>query len=582
MESKSLRQPIVCVLGHVDHGKTSLLDQIRGTSYAKSEAGGITQRIGATDIDAVRIEKIAKDILRGGRIKIPGLLFIDTPGHVAFSNMRARGGALADIAILVIDINEGIMPQTTESINILKKLKTPFVVAANKIDAIDLFTDVKSKTFSEFIKLQRQEYRDELDRKIYDLVNQLYQAGFSADRYDRITDFSRTLAIVPISAKYGFGIPDLLMTVTGLAQRYLESKISTKSTDGLGTVIEVKRESSIGTILDTVLYQGKLKVGDQIAVNTVEGQKLTKVKSMQVNKGRKASSLVERERVSAAIGVRVVISDRLDVISGSPLIVVKKDPKKAFEEIRKESKININLSQNGVLVKADALGSLEALCYELNQSGISVRQTGIGNITKRDIMDAATVPKAEERVVIGFNVDVLPEARDAGMTADLGIVTGNVIYSIVQQTQEWIKKKRLEYEEMKKSSYPVPARIVIMEDHIFRTTKPVIAGVKVLSGRIKVGDTLIKSDGRYGGTIKSIRENEMSVKFAEGGSEVSVAIDGVTMNRQIHPGETLYVDMTEEAVKQIRDLNLDAESLKTLEEIIKIKRKENIFWGTKA
>ncbi|MCL4314846.1 MAG: translation initiation factor IF-2, partial [Candidatus Thermoplasmatota archaeon] len=368
----------------------------------------------------------------------------------------------------------------------------------------------------------------------------------------------------------------------GLSQRFLESKIAAKSSDGLGTVMEVRRETSVGTILDAVLYQGKLKVGDQIAVNTLEGPALTKVKSMQVNKGRKASSLVERERVSAAIGVRVVISDKLDVLSGSPLIVVKKDPKKAFDEIRKESRVNINLSQNGILVKADALGSLEAICYELNQNGIPVRQTGIGNIARRDVMDVSTIQKAEERVIIGFNVDILPEAKEAGMTADIGIITGNVIYSIVQQTQEWIRRKHHEYEEMKKSSYPVPARIAIMEDHVFRIAKPVIAGVKVLSGRIKVGDTLIKSDGRYGGTIKSIRDNEMSVKFAEGGSEVSVAIDGVTMNRQIHPGETLYVDMTEDAVKQIRDLNLDAESIKTLEEIIKIKRKENIFWGTKA
>ena len=582
MESKTLRQPIVCVLGHVDHGKTTLLDYIRGTTFAKNEAGGITQRIGATDIDAQKIEKIAKDILKGGRLRIPGLLFIDTPGHVAFSNMRARGGALADIAVLVVDVNDGVMPQTVESMNILKKFKTPFVVAANKLDLIDLYVDAKNRTFGDFLKMQRQEYVDALDAKIYNLVSELFQNGFNADKYDRITDFSKTISIVPISAKNGIGIPDLLMVISGLAQRYLEAEISVKSGNGLGTVIEVKRESSVGTVLDTVLYQGKLKVGDAIAVNSAEGPRLTKIKSMQVNRGRKATSLAERERVSAATGVRIVISDRIDVISGSPLIVVKKDPRHAFEEIRKQSSVNINLAPNGVLVKADALGSLEALCYELNQNGISVRQAAIGDVSKRDVLDVSTLPKAEDRIILGFNVNLLPDAKEASMTADIGIVAGEVIYSIVQQTQEWIKQRKSEFEEMKKSSYPVPSRIVIMEDHIFRTTKPVIAGVKVMSGRIKVGDSLIKSDGRYGGLIKSIRDEEISKKFAETGSEVSVAIDGVTINRQIHPGETLYVDMNEEAVKHVREMNLDSETLKTLEEIIKIKRKENMFWGTRA
>ncbi len=582
MESKTVRQPIVCVLGHVDHGKTTLLDQIRGTTFAKNEAGGITQRIGATDIDAANIEKIAKDILKGGKLKIPGLLFIDTPGHVAFSNMRSRGGALADIAVLVIDINDGLMPQTIESINILKKFKTPFIVAANKIDLVDFFIDNKCKTFGEFIKGQRQEYIDALDKKMYDVVNQLFQQGFSADKYDRITDFTKIVSLVPISAKHGIGIPDLLMVISGLAQRYLESNISVKSDNGLGTVIEVKRETSIGTVLDTILYQGKLKVGDAVAVNTADGPRLTKVKSMHVNRGRKVTSLAERERVSAATGVRVVISDRIDVISGSPLIVVKKDPRHAFGEIRKQSTVNINLNANGVLVKADALGSLEALCFELNQNGINVRQALIGSISKRDVLDVSTIPKGEDRLILGFNIDILPDAKEASMTADIGIVTGNIIYSIVKQTQDWIKQKKYEYEELKKSSYPMPCRIVIMEDHIFRTTKPVIAGVKVMSGRIKVGDTLIKPDGRYGGTIKSLRDEELSKKYAESGSEVSAAIEGVTINRQIHPGETLYVDMNEEAVKQIRDLELDQESLKTLEELIKIKRKENMFWGTRA
>ncbi len=582
-KEKALREPIVCVLGHVDHGKTTLLDAIRGTSVAKAEAGGITQRIGATEIDALSIEKTAKDLLRGGKLKIPGLLFIDTPGHVAFSNMRARGGSLADIAILVIDINEGLKPQTIESINILKKFKTPFVIAANKIDGIDLFRPSKNTTFKEFLKDQRPEYVEGLESKLYNLVSAIYSQGFSADRYDRIGDFSKTLAIVPVSAKLGIGVSDLLMMLSGLAQRFLESEISLKSDDsGAGTVIEVKVESSVGTTLDTVLFQGKIRRGDSIALNTSEGPKVTKIKALYVNAGRNKKDLKERERVSAAAGIRLLIADKYEVIPGSPLFVVKGDATEQLRTILEESKPNIQLASDGIMVKADALGSLEAVCYELAEQDIKIRTASIGNVTRRDIVDAATMNNPLDRIIVAFNVSVLPEAKSASLGTDVAILNGNIIYSLVDQTQKWKEMKKNELEEERLGSMPIPSKIVIMPEYIFRTTKPVIVGVRVTSGRIKVGDSLIKADGRYGGTIKSIRDGEVSKKFAESGSEVAVAIDGVTLHRQILPSEALYVDITENVVRDLRKNNMDSDTMQTLEEIIKIKRKENIFWGTKA
>jgi translation initiation factor 5B len=582
-KNKGFRQPIVCVLGHVDHGKTTLLDAIRGTSIAKGEAGGITQRIGATDIDAARIERIAKDLLKGSKLKIPGLLFIDTPGHVAFANMRSRGGALADIAILVVDINDGIMPQTAESINILKKFKTPFIVAANKIDLIDLYRSSKSKLVLEALKEQREEYLDALDKKLYNLVSSLFSYGFSSDRYDRISDFSKTLAIVPLSAKSGLGIPDLLMVISGLAQKFLENDISVKGNEsGLGTIIEVKIESSLGTTLDTILYQGKIKRGDTIALDTKNGPKTTKVKALFVNSGRTMKDLKERERINAAAGIRILISDKYEVIPGSPLMVIKDDPSEAFKYIIDQSKPNVKLSEDGVTVRADALGSLEAISYELAQNGIHIRNASIGDITRRDITDISTINNPLDRVIVGFNVSILPEARNSSMSTDIAIINGNVIYSLVDECKKWIQSKAHELEEIRKDSMPIPSKITIMPEYIFRSTKPVIVGVRVHSGRIKVGDSLIKSDGRYGGVIKSIREGEISKKFAEAGTEVAVAIDGVTLNRQILPGETLFVDINENVVRNLRQNSLDPETMKTLDEIIRIKRKDNIFWGTKA
>jgi translation initiation factor 5B len=582
MDKRQYRQPIVCVLGHVDHGKTSILDAIRGTSVAKKEAGGITQRIGATNIDVSEIEEKARGLLGHGKLKIPGLLFIDTPGHVAFANMRARGGALSDIAILVVDINEGFKPQTIESINILKKFKTPFVVAANKIDLVPLYTPVKNVTFQQAMKVQRQEYVDELEKRLYDLVNRFYEFGITSERYDRISDFSRTVAIVPMSAKAGIGISEILMVIAGLAQRYLEENIKFMQTKGRGTIIELMREESIGTILDTVLYQGVLHKGDTVAINTRSGPAVTKIKAMLVNSKGKTKKLVEKNTVESASGVRLLMADRLDVVSGSPVIAVDGDPSNAFSEILEESQVNITLSEHGVTVKADALGSLEAIAYELKEKGISIRSAQVGDINKRDITDAATLNDPMDRIIIGFNVQFLPEAQDAAAASDVGVKVGDVIYSLIQDTEEWLSRRRMQLDEGRKQRMPMPAKISILPQYIFRAAKPVIVGVKVQSGRIKVGDSLIKADGRFAGTVRSIREGENSKQFADAPAEVAVSIDGVTLNRQIFPEEPLYVDIPEGVVKELRNDPLDKDTMNTLDEIIQIKRKENIFWGTRT
>ncbi|QRF76264.1 putative translation initiation factor IF-2 [Thermoplasmatales archaeon] len=582
MDNKTIRQPIVCVLGHVDHGKTTILDAIRGTTQASREAGGITQRIGATQIDVSTIIRGTKNLLTNSSLKIPGLLFIDTPGHVAFANMRARGGALADIAILVVDVNEGLMPQTIESMNILKKYRTPFVIVANKIDLVPLVTDVSNSSFSQFIKKQRDEYRDELDKRIYDLVNAIYVQGFSSDRYDRVTDFSKTIAIIPASAKLRIGIQDVLVMLAGLSQRYLEKEISVVSGEARGTIIEVKIESSVGTTLDTILYQGNLKTGDLIAINTKEGPKLTRVKALLVNKTGDQKGLKEKKTVSAAAGVRILISDKVEVIAGSPLIEVTGSPESAFMEIEKESKTNIELSIHGISVKAEALGSLEAISYELSQRNIPIRNATIGDITRRDVTDVATLNDPMERLIIGFNVNVTDDARDSVLSTDIGILIGNIIYSLMDQAEKWLKDRETQIREARKQEKSLPAKFTIMPENIFRATKPVIVGVHIEGGSIKVGDRLIKSDGRYGGSIKSIRDGETSKKYADAPSEVAVAIEGVTLNRQIFPGESLYVDIPESVVKELRESNSDAATMSILDETIKIKRKENIFWGTRA
>jgi len=280
---KKIRQPIIAVLGHVDHGKTTMLDKIRNTRVAEKEAGGITQHIGATEVPIEVVKQLAGSLLSlwKGEIRLPGLLFIDTPGHEAFTSLRARGGSLADLAILVVDINEGFQPQTIESIEILRKYRTPFVVAANKIDRIKGWKIVENEPFLVNIKKQDQRAVQELETKLWELIGKFYEVGFQANRFDRVQDFRRELAIIPVSAKYGIGLPELLVLIAGLAQKYLEEKLKIEvEGPARGTILEVREEIGFGTTIDVIIYDGTLRKDDIIVVGGKDKAIVTKIRAL--------------------------------------------------------------------------------------------------------------------------------------------------------------------------------------------------------------------------------------------------------------------------------------------------------------
>ncbi|MFQ5975729.1 MAG: translation initiation factor IF-2, partial [Candidatus Hydrothermarchaeales archaeon] len=278
-----IRQPIVSVLGHIDHGKTSILDAIRGTTVADREAGLITQHIGATEVPMKTIEKISGKLMEKikFKIRIPGLLFIVTPGHEAFITMRRRGGALSDLTVLVIDINEGFQPQTIESLNILNGYKTPFLVAANKIDKIHGWSPNLNASIIKSIAMQAEDVKNQMDTKVYDLVGKLHEEGFQSERFDRVESFEKQITIIPVSAKTGEGIPELLMVLVGLAQRFLEKQLEIEeSGPAVGTVLEVKEKKGLGVTIDTIIYDGEIKRGDTIVVGALEDAIVTRVKAL--------------------------------------------------------------------------------------------------------------------------------------------------------------------------------------------------------------------------------------------------------------------------------------------------------------
>ena len=578
----NIRQPIVSVLGHVDHGKTTLLDRIRGTSIVKREAGAITQHIGATEVPIDAIYRICGPLMQGKKFKVPGLLFIDTPGHEAFTTLRARGGALADIAVLVIDINEGIMPQTVESINILRRYRTPFVIAANKIDRIRGWKSSEDEPFILAINRQKEYVQQAVEDKIYSIVEKMYELGFSSERYDRITDFTQNVAIVPISAKMGVGIADLLLVLVGLAQRFLEANLRTEEGPGEGTVLEVKEERGLGKTIDVIVYSGTFRKGDTIVVGSHGEPIVTKIKAILKPKPLDEmrdprDKFLSVDEVHAAAGIKIAAPSLEGALAGSPVIVANENLDEVIERVKKETVINIKLSEEGVIIKADALGSLEALAYELEQEGIPIKKADIGDISRRDVIDAETAPNPLYRVILGFNVKVLPDAQQ--QASKIRIFVDRVIYQIVEDYKKWMEEKKREMEMEKRMEITFPGKFKILPEYIFRLSKPAIVGIRVLGGRVRVGQRILLPDGRVVGRIKSMRKGDNNVMEAIMGEEVAVAIDGVTVGRQLKPDEIYYIDIPEEDARKLFRMDLSYEDREVLEEVARIKRKTKNFWG---
>ena len=584
MTSKYTRQPIVSVLGHVDHGKTTLLDYIRGTAVASRESGAITQHIGATEIPIDAIQQVCGPLLTGKKFNLPGLLFIDTPGHHAFTTLRARGGSLADLAILIVDLTEGFKPQTFESMNILKQYKTPFIIAANKIDRITGWKKNKEVAKNR-IEQQTVKAKTLFEEHIYELIGTAYDQGFQADIYYNIKDFRKNIGIIPISSKTGEGIPELLMTVVGLAQRFLEEQLHTEKGPGKGTILEVKEEVGLGTTIDTIIYNGTIKQTDTIAIGTTDQPILTTIKALlkpkPMDEIRDPRERFDRiSEVHAACGIKISSPNLDRVVPGAPLWVANENQEEILSEIKKMTKIDITLDEQGIIIKADTIGSLEALIKEARDQAIEIRKAEIGNVSKRDITDAEATVDPINKVIFAFNVRILPEAKEECANTEVKVFHHDVIYTILEDYESWLEKRKEELEKARRKTFVHPGMFKIIPEYIFRVSHPAIVGVRVLTGRIQSDVKVLREDGRVVGRIKSIQSENQSVDEARQGQEVALSIEGVTVGRQIKGGDVLYTDLPEADAKHLKEmdvLNLDEKEI--LEKIITIKRKIEKFWG---
>jgi translation initiation factor 5B len=595
LKKMPIRQPIVCVLGHVDTGKTLLLDKIRKTSVQAREAGGITQHIGASFFPVDTLKQLVGPLLSmiKGEIEIPGLLIIDTPGHEAFTNLRRRGGSVADIAVLVIDVLRGFEAQTYECIDILKSRKTPFLVAANKIDRVPGWKSFPDTPFLKSYQMQDPYVREDLDGRVYDIIGVFSRLGFKADRFDGIKDFTKTVAIVPTSAKSGEGITELLMVLVGLTQQYLKRRLQMTEGPAKGTVLEVREEAGLGLTLNVIVYDGVLGKDDLIVVGGREKPIVTRVRAILVPKPldeirdpRDRFSSVES--VSAAAGVKVVAPDLEGALAGAPLYAVGED-----EEVEKYVKlvseevewIRISTDVCGVVLKADTLGSLEAIADILKQNGVPIRLADVGDVSKRDVTEAAVV-RADEPlfgVVLTFNVRVLPDAEEEARISGVQVFSEKIIYHLVDNYLSWLKGQREAKFEEDFVRLVKPAKVRILEGYVFRRAKPAIVGVEVLAGEIKPKLSLVRAeDGADVGVIEQIQEKGEALSEAEMGMQVAISIDKPVVGRHVFERDVLYVKVPEADAKALLSGFMDrlsVEEREALNEFVGIMRKRMPFWA---
>ena len=588
-----IRSPIVSVLGHVDHGKTTLLDFIRGSAIAQREAGGITQHIGATEIPMEVIEALSGKFINKLQIRknMPGLFFIDTPGHEAFTTLRKRGGALADLAILIVDIKEGFKPQTYEALNILKMYKTPFVVAANKIDKIYGWETYSGLTFKETYSKQALSVQEKLDNSIYKLLGILHDEGFESERFDRVQNFAKQISIIPISAKTGEGIAELLAMLMGLAQQYLQKQLQIEANaPAKGTILEVKEEIGLGITLDAVIYDGVLKKNDIIVLTTRDNVITTKIRSLlkpkpleEIRDSKKKFSKVDE--VVAAAGIKIVAPNIENVISGSPLRVAREDFNNVKEEILKEiESIKIDTHEMGVVIKTDTLGSLEALVNMLKDLNVPIRMADIGDVSRRDVVNASIVGKENQLhgVILAFNVKVLPSAAEEIKNSKVKLFSANVIYKLTEDYDEWLKAAEERRRKKWLDAIIRPAKIRIIPKLVFRYSKPAIAGVEILGGTMKKDYHLMREDNSSVGKVESMQDKGENLKSATKGQKVAMAIKEAVFGRDFEEGDVIYVDIPEKHYKILESElmgKLTEDEVEILREILEIKRKEDPGWG---
>jgi translation initiation factor 5B len=550
-------------MGHIDSGKTTFLDSIKGTAITKLEAGRITQHIGATEITLKTIKEISSHLFNKFNfdINIPGLLFIDTPGHNAFDNLRERGGALADLVVLVVDINKGLQAQDIETLEILKMYKVPFIVVANKVDLIRGWYS-EGKDISEALKKQSKSVNEQLDEKIYAIVGQLYDKGFTSERFDRVSDFKKQIAIIPASAEKHYGLTESILFLAALSQKFLGKRITLdENTYPKATILELGELQGIGSTADVILYQGVLKVKDSICFLSRQGIVETKIKSLlkpnimsAINKKKNFKKI---DYVYAASGVKIVAPNLNQCIPGSAIVSSKDQT--AVEHLKEKPLSNlINKGIAGAYVKSDTLGSLEALTKLLEKNNISIAKSDIGDVTQKDILEIKIINQRDPKkgVFFLFNTKISKEFEDQLEKEKIHVFKNNIIYKLIEDYEDWLHKQLKEEKEKILKEIIFPCIFKVLKNHIFRVNKPAIVGVKILEGKLVPGVKLLLN-GKETGIVEGIQSEGKYLNILEKDKEAAVSIKGISFLKDFKEEDVFEVLIPKDSIEKLENINYE-------------------------
>ena len=591
--NKKLRAPIICVLGHVDAGKTKILDKLRHSNVQIGEAGGITQQIGATFVPIENFEQHLKKIDKKFQIKpqIPGILLIDTPGHASFQNLRSRGSSLCDIAVVIVNIVKGLEQQTLESLEILKQRKTPFIVALNQLDRIYQWNSTEWGGFRESYDKQKKSQKKEFTRLVDENKTQFIKNNLNTELYDKNEEMNTYVNLVPTSAITGEGLPDVLGLLVYLTQKYLLKKI--EYIDEIQcTILEVKVLEGIGTTIDVILVNGTIKVGDKIVVGGLFGPIKTTVKIIllphPMKEMRVKCEYERHDQISGAIGVKLFCPDLENALAGSPLYVYKSDEEaeKYGKEITRDfnSIVQDDLAKNGkgIMVQASTLGSLEAILTYLKDQKIQVSVVGVGNLNKKDVIKMQTVhsqtenPLKEDLVILCFDNKVLPEAQQYADQCGIKILNDEVIYHLFDS---YIAFKKQCEEERKKEKEKEAIFPCVLKTVMFINKKdPLIIGVDVVEGILKVGTPIYCVEKKLNiGTVESIEKEHKSinnVKPQDGSVSIRVKVvdNSLAAGRHFDEKSTFISKITRNSIDALKQYFRDDMTTDDWKIVIKLKK----------
>jgi len=476
------RPPVVVVMGHVDHGKTTLLDSIRAESVAAGESGGITQHIGAYQIE------------KNGRL----ITFIDTPGHEAFTMMRSRGARIADIAILVVAADDGVKPQTEEVINIIQAAKLPHVVAINKMD--------KEGANPDMIKTQLSEHK---------LIPE---------------DWGGKTVMVPISAKEGTGIDNLLETILLVADMEKENIRANPDRRGIGTVIESHVSKGEGPVATVLVQAGTLRSGDVLGVG---GANYGKIRAMKDFRGEVINEAPPGMPVKV-IGFKntPTVGDVIEVPENAKDLTTNKAAKRNLMQTpQTQSQAQTSDEDDEdrkqiftIVLKTDVLGSQEAILGQLEnmvhpEVGVKVVSKGLGNISDSDILNAET----NKAVVMGFNVNLSAAAEDLAREKKVEIRKYTVIYDLINEVKAELKKL-LKPDIMRNELGKVEVKGVFGEGRGYQVVGGIVIEGKCVKGEkarvIRNGEALTQ------GIVAELQRNKSAADEVPGGSECGIKFEG--------------------------------------------------------